>query len=75
MVHGQRTVSAHSVAALRSRFLALPTPTPLPTALPAPAAPRGPRRQDCVNVSVVGVRLADSGFWTQTFRRCDKGKG
>lgn len=26
--------------------------------------------QDSINVSVIGVRIVDSGFWAQTFRRC-----
>jgi polygalacturonase len=27
--------------------------------------------QDSVNIGVVGVRITSSGFWTQTFRRCN----
>jgi len=26
--------------------------------------------QDATNISVIGVRITHSGFWTQTFRRC-----
>jgi polygalacturonase len=26
--------------------------------------------QDSVNISVIGVRITESGFWAQTFRRC-----
>ena len=26
--------------------------------------------QDSVNISVIGVSITSSGFWTQTFRRC-----